>query len=79
MPDNVKMMPVARLVMLVKDDTPVGMEVLWENVLSKEDDCCTVLNLARMAMNDAGWIVRQVKRMSTDNKYDDLTKESGLQ
>ena len=63
--DNVKVMPVAQLVMLVKDNTPVGIEVVWEGSVRHPADACTVMNLVRAAMNDAAWVVRQVQRTET--------------
>lgn len=69
--DNVKVMPVAQLVMLVKDNTPIGVEVVWEGAVRHPADACTTLNLLRAAMNDAAWVVRQVERTDTSNHPDD--------
>ena len=77
--DNVKAMPVAQLVMLVKDNTPMGVEVVWEPSVTHEADACTTLNIARAALGDAAWIVRQVKRVSTDKKLSDSREEATVQ
>lgn len=62
--DNVKVMPVAQLVLLVKDNTPVGVEVVWEASVKHAADACTTLNITRSALGDASWIVRQVARLT---------------
>lgn len=77
--DNVKVMPVAQLVMLVKDNTPVGIEVVWEGTVRHPADACTVMNLMRAAMNDAAWMVRQVERTNTHKSQDDEASETTVQ
>jgi hypothetical protein len=77
--DNVKAMPVAQLVMLVKDNTPMGVEVVWEPSVTHVADACTTLNIARAALGDAAWIVRQVERVSTDKKLSDTREEATVQ
>lgn len=77
--DNVKVMPVAQLVMLVKDNTPVGVEVVWEAGVTHEADACTTLNIVRTALADAAWVVRQVKRVNTDKKLGDAGEEATVQ
>jgi hypothetical protein len=60
--DNVQVMPVCQVVMLTKENAPVGVEVVWEGTVTQKPDACMVLNMVRMALNDAGWILRQVER-----------------
>lgn len=64
--DNVKVMPVAQLVLLIKDSTPVGVEVVWEPSVKHTADACTILNITRAALGDAAWVVRQVGRVAED-------------
>ena len=77
--DNVKVMPVAQLVMLVKDNTPVGIEVVWEKTVSHPADACTTMNLMRAAMNDAAWVVRQSERTSAYKKIRDEDLDTTVQ
>ncbi len=77
--DTVKMLPVAQLVLLVKDSTPVGVEVVWEPSVTHAADACTTLNIARAALGDAAWIVRQVERVNTDKKLSDAREEATVQ
>ena len=77
--DNVKVMPVAQLVMLVKDNTPVGVEVVWEASVTHAADACTTLNITRTALGDAAWIVRQVNRLRADKKFSDAGEEATVQ
>jgi hypothetical protein len=72
-------MPVAQLVMLVKDNTPVGIEMLWETSVTHAADACTTLNMARTALNDAAWVVRQVERTNTHKSKDDEGLETTVQ
>ena len=77
--DNVKVMPVAQLVLLVRDNTPVGIEVVWEGTVTHAADACTTLNMARTAMNDAAWIVRQVERTTTHKNLRDDGQDTTVQ
>lgn len=77
--DNVKVMPVAQLVLLVKDNTPVGVEMVWEATVKHRADACTTLNIARTAMGDAAWIVRQVERIVPHNLSDDSEGDATVQ
>jgi len=77
--DNVKVVPVAQLVMLFKENTPVGVEVVWEAAVTQSADACTTLNVLRSALGDAAWVVRQVERTSTQKSGDDVRDEATVQ
>lgn len=66
MEDGVKVMPVGQLMLLVKENTPVGIEVVWDRNVRQAADGCAVLNILKVAGNDAAWVVRQVHR-TADN------------
>ena len=76
MEDDVKVVPVGQVgqvVMLVKGNTPVGVELVWEGAVQQVADACTVLNMLKMANNDAAWIVRQTQRTVRSNDEEEET------
>ena len=77
--DAVKVVPVAQMVALLKDNALVGVEVMWDKDFNSVSDACSMLNITRAAMGDSAWIVRQVERVSTHKQQDDAGSEATVQ